>query len=899
VFHAAGVVRDSLIQIKTQSEIEDVFTPKVYGTMVLDELFEKEPLDFLLLYSSTSTIIAPMGQIDYVAANAFLNAYAQNQSTRKNRHTVAVNWGVWSEVGMAAEAATKMGFGPQSSDLNSPAIETKHSLFERRMTVIEKEHRTHVLTTHFSPQAHWLLDQHRTADGQALLPGTAYIELVRAALDECGEGGPFIIRDLFFLRALFVADGTSKNARIKLRTTQEGYQFQMQSECRFEDGTTGWERHAQARVLLTHLPQTKEIDLEQISSRCGVKIEDNNSTTLRSNQEDHLQFGPRWQVLRQIGYGDNEAFACLSLADEFCGDLEEYRLHPALLDLATGYAMELIEGYRDEEKAVNLWVPVSYGELRIYKPLTKSIRSWVRGRGENRITDDFARFDITITDDDGQVLLEVDELTIKKLEQSTDFADRPSPNSNELEMDKPDAGTGEVRQLSPSEQTFHHNLTQGILPREGIEAISRVLADTGRQQVIVTSLDLEGLIEETDAIAAVQTQTSSSKFSRPELESDFVEARDDVERTLVSIWEELLGVDQVGVQDSFFDLGGHSLVAVRLFAKIKQAFEVDYPISVLFEAPTIESCANLIKQEIGETKKKLSEVDTGSKTRHTHLVPMHPGSGGSLTPFFLVAGMFGNVLNLRHLAHLVGSDRPFYGLQARGLYGDQEPHLTFEDMAEDYIREIQSVQTEGPYLLGGFSGGGITAFEIARQLRATAQEVSLLVLLDTPLPQSPALSSVDRMSIHWQRLRAKGPSYFSEWAKNRYQWELQKFQNRFDKDNGSSQLFDFQSEDMEIAFRKALDAYDVEYQPLVVNLFRPKLDQVYSLGDGRTANSDRKLVFYDNGWTPYVDKVIVTEVPGDHDSMVLEPNVRVLAAHLREIIEAAESDRRSNNSMIG
>jgi acyl transferase domain-containing protein/thioesterase domain-containing protein/acyl carrier protein len=897
VFHAAGVVRDSLIQMKTQSEVEEVFTPKVYGTMVLDELLDKEPLDFLFLYSSTSTVAAPVGQIDYVAANAFLNAYAQNQSTRSDRHTVAVNWGVWNEIGMAAEAANKMGFGSKSDAAVPSQIEAKHSLFERRMTIIEKERRTHLLITHFSPQTHWLLDQHRTSSGQALLPGTAYIELIRAALAEYEEDGPFIIRDLFFLRALFVADKDSKRIRVKLRTSEEGYDVEFQSAYKFEDGSTGWERHAQARILLTRLPRAAELDIDNISSRCGVDCAKPSPVPLRSKQEDHLKFGPRWQVLRQMGYGDNEAFACLSLADEFSDDLDEYHLHPALLDLATGFAMELITGYNDGEKAANLWVPVSYGELRIHHPLEQSIKSWVRGCGENKVSDEFARFDVSITDDTGRVLLEVKELTIKKLENSLDFTEAPYPTSNEVEMDKPKTGTGEVRQLSPAEQAFHHNLTQGILPEEGARAIDYVLGDTSRKQVIVSSLDLNSLIEESDVIAAMQTQSSTSKFSRPELESDFVEARDDVERTLVTIWEELLGVDSIGVKDSFFDLGGHSLVAVRLFAKIKQAFEVDYPISILFEAPTIETCAELIKQEIGEVKAVLSGDDQVSKTRYTHLVPMHPGSGGNMTPFFLVAGMFGNVLNLRHLAHLVGTDRPFYGLQARGLYGDQDPHLTFEEMAEDYIKELRIVQPQGPYFLGGFSGGGITAFEIAKQLRNAGQEIGLLVLLDTPLPQSAPLSSVDRMSIHWQRLRSKGPSYFSEWARNRYQWELQKFQNRFDNDNKNTQPFDFQSELMEIAFRNALDVYSVEYQPFTINLFRPKLDQAYSLGGGRIANSDRKLVFDDNGWTPYVGRLEVTEVPGDHDSMVLEPNVRVLAAKLRDIIEIAESGVRSNASM--
>ena len=897
VFHAAGVVEDNLIQIKTQLEIEEVFTPKVYGTMVLDQLLEKEPLDFFLLYSSTSTVIAPIGQVDYVAANAFLNAYAQSNSSRKERHTIAVNWGVWNEVGMAAEAASAMGFGSQNIEQQSSVVEARSGLFERRMTLVEREQQTHILTTHLSPQTHWVLDHHRTIGGQALLPGTAFIEMIRSALSECGESIRFVLRDLFFLRALFVEDGAAKNVRIKLRTTEEGYHVEIQSECRFEDGSVGWERHAQARILISQLSSVENLNLGKIAERCGIDNDETSGIALRSRQEDHLNFGPRWHVLRQVGYGCGEAFASLALDKEFSGDLEDYLLHPALMDLATGFAMELIEGYASTEKAENLWVPVSYGELRIFKPLKRSIKSWVRNRGSNSVDEEFARFDVTITDESGQVLVEVEELTIKKLDRDTTLGDRPSPTSNEVEMEKSVAGTGEVRQLSPSEQAFHHNLSQGILPSEGIDALRQVLQSGSRPQVIVTSLDLDGLVAETDAIASMQTKISSSKFSRPELDSEFIAPRDDVERTLVSIWEELLGVDQVGVKDSFFDLGGHSLVAVRLFAKIKQTFDVDYPISVLFEAPTVETCATLIKREIGEAKQESNDAPVSSKTRFLHLVPMHPGSGGQLTPFFLVAGMFGNVLNLRHLAHLVGTDRPFYGLQARGLYGDHEPHLTFEEMAFDYIKELRTVQPQGPYFLGGFSGGGITAFEIAKQLLGVNEKIALLVLLDTPLPQSPPLSSVDRMSIHLQRLKKKGPSYFSEWAKNRYHWELQKFQNRFEGDSSSAQPFDFQSEAMEIAFRKALDAYKVEPQNLDINLFRPKLDQAFKLSGGRIASSNREIVYHDNGWSPFVDRVYVTEVPGDHDSMVLEPNVRVLAAELRYLIEAAESSNSVGSSM--
>ena len=258
-------------------------------------------------------------------------------------------------------------------------------------------------------------------------------------------------------------------------------------------------------------------------------------------------------------------------------------------------------------------------------------------------------------------------------------------------------------------------------------------------------------------------------------------------------------------------------------------------------------------------------------------------------PFFLVAGMFGNVLNLRHLAHLIGADRPFYGLQARGLYGDHAPHETFEEMARDYLAELRTVQPEGPYLLGGFSGGGITAYEMARQLRAAGEEVGLLVFLDTPLPKSPPLSSVDKATIHLQRLAQRGPGYLASWVSNRVRWEMARLRRGAERNGHAEDPMHFRSQEIEAAFRRSLDRYELLPFDGDATLFRPKLDESYRLAGNRVANAMRELVWTDNGWTPHVRALRVYEVPGNHDSMVLEPNVRVLAARLRACILAAEA----------
>jgi thioesterase domain-containing protein len=330
---------------------------------------------------------------------------------------------------------------------------------------------------------------------------------------------------------------------------------------------------------------------------------------------------------------------------------------------------------------------------------------------------------------------------------------------------------------------------------------------------------------------------------------------------------------------------------------IKNGFQVEFPISVLFEAPTIAKCAELITRARGDAQAQ-GQADAAPKTRYTHLVAMHPGEGGPNPPFFLVGGMFGNVLNLRHLAHLIGVDRPFYGLQARGLYGQQEPHETFEEMAEAYLEELRSVQGKGPYFIGGFSGGGYTAYEMAQRLVAMGEEVPLLVLLDTPgslLPEP--LSMSDRLRVQWQRLEKQGPGYIAEWAQARARWELGKLRRRFEEPELVSQN-EFHNDAIEAAFRRALSRYTVKPYSGRVVLFRPKLTPAYVLGPGRQLNHQREYIYPDNGWSKHASRVEVFEVPGDHDSMVLEPNVRTLASRLRRLIDEVSAEAQPSQEPL-
>jgi thioesterase domain-containing protein len=207
-------------------------------------------------------------------------------------------------------------------------------------------------------------------------------------------------------------------------------------------------------------------------------------------------------------------------------------------------------------------------------------------------------------------------------------------------------------------------------------------------------------------------------------------------------------------------------------------------------------------------------------------------------------------------------------------------------MAEDYLREVRILQPEGPYLLGGFSGGGVTAFEMAHQLRAQGEEIAGLIMLDAIPPTRPQPGWLDRARIQWQRLTRQGPAYAARWARNRLRWELEKRQPRVARELTPAE---FRSGEIEVAFREALVHYRMRAYAGKISLFRPPLDASHRLFGGRVGNAQRELVDPENFWRPWATgEIDVQVVPGDHDAMVLEPSVRVLAARLRPVLEAAQ-----------
>ncbi|ARV60046.1 non-ribosomal peptide synthetase [Nostocales cyanobacterium HT-58-2] len=223
--------------------------------------------------------------------------------------------------------------------------------------------------------------------------------------------------------------------------------------------------------------------------------------------------------------------------------------------------------------------------------------------------------------------------------------------------------------------------------------------------------------------------TSNGKLDRRALPSpslsnfseshNYIAPRNDIEQQLAEIWAQILDVHPVGVRDNFFELGGNSLLAIHLIAEIEEKFGKDLPLSELLTNPVIEDLAKILQTA--------SNIFNNSP-----IVPIQPK--GNKRPFFCVHPAGGHVFCYFNLARYLGREQPFYGLQAQGFNGEEEPLSRVEDMASLYVKAIQTVQPEGPYQIGGWSFGGVVAYEVAQQFYKQGHEVSLLAILDSYVP---------------------------------------------------------------------------------------------------------------------------------------------------------------------
>lgn len=351
---------------------------------------------------------------------------------------------------------------------------------------------------------------------------------------------------------------------------------------------------------------------------------------------------------------------------------------------------------------------------------------------------------------------------------------------------------------------------------------------------------------------------------RPELEDTFIAPRNELEIQLTKIWRKVLGMPTIGIRDNFFEVGGHSLIAVRLFAEIEQTWGKNLPLATLFQAQTIEKMADILMEKAWVAP-------------WSSLVPIQPN--GSKPPLFCIHPIGGNVLEYYPLADYLGAEQPIYGLQSLGLDGKQPPLNCVKEMASHYIKELVAVQPHGPYAILGYSFGGLVAFEIAQQLLATGQEIALLAILDLKSPNLPKArpSFAKSIDIHFKNLGQLPNREKIKYIRDRIDYRLT---NKFDyKEFLIESLAGVAPPSAEL-----LDIIDANFQAIRAYSIRPYAGNA-TLFRCQVQTLDYALSA-DLGWSELIaGNLEIFNIDSIHYGMLREPSIKVIAEKLKLCLE--------------
>lgn len=618
VIHAAGVLDDAPLLSCNAEKVRSVMDAKVLGARALVEALEGAEPTLLMFFSSVSAVIGAPGQIDYAAANAYLDALARGHSSCGRRRVISVGWGAWRDVGMAAELAGDTTYG-DSFDAGT-SVELDHPLLDRRSESLDGS--VHFETDFFVGR-HWMLDEHRLRSGGYLIPGSGYVETIRAAHALLSQD-PFALDGLVFLKPFRVDEGEKRTMRVSFTPRDGAWNVVV---CGRQEVGMPWIEHATGRVGSAE-PRTEPAEsLPALIDRIGRPSRDERAP------HPFMDFGPRWANVSGSVETNDEALIVHALSDSFARDVMDVALHPALLDMATAGAQHMVPGL---DRATDFMVPAGYGRLRMFAPMSSEVTSHVHLR-QTDADAGLASFDVTIFDSAGRVAVTIHEFSMLRLRsdsfdgtagdgQSPDWlrdAIRPTEGVEVLRrlLANPTAShvlvaTRPIDQLSAESKRLQARPTRRVPARrdnvrvpipevasalESHEAVREAAAigtrETGEAARVVAFVAYEAGKQATvselrryvrkmlgaewtpqnftemidlprRADGAISHESLRDPFATTD---DFVAPRTPVESTIAEIWVELLGLDRVGIHDNFLDIGGHSLVGIRVLSRIHQS----------------------------------------------------------------------------------------------------------------------------------------------------------------------------------------------------------------------------------------------------------------------------------------------------------------------------------------
>ncbi|MFC4870611.1 amino acid adenylation domain-containing protein [Negadavirga shengliensis] len=343
------------------------------------------------------------------------------------------------------------------------------------------------------------------------------------------------------------------------------------------------------------------------------------------------------------------------------------------------------------------------------------------------------------------------------------------------------------------------------------------------------------------------------------------------EKLVAGVWEEALGIDRVDITDNFFEIGGHSLVAVQVMARLEQIYRVKLPLSILFKYPTVQKLACALKTGQFGVKEWNALVPIKTTGKNTPLYIVH-GGGLNILPFYTVA---------KHM----DEEQPVYGIQAKGLDGIEKPSTTVEAIASQYVEELLKQNPDGPYILAGYSLGGIIVYEMAKQLEGLGKKVEDLILFDAYAYQSDHRERWEIRMFNLIRheigkrifdisLWTRHPHIFKRVKKGSFRRKVNRIKKllRIKVETGETDMIKTFKK-VESVYKDACKEYIITRRNVTVHLLKARIQTSY-LPDPAYM-----------GWTPYVDKVHVWEVEGEHIDMLSPQHAKQFAQTLQKVIK--------------
>lgn len=557
VIHSAGAAGGGVIALKTKQMSDDVLKVKTRGTLLIDEIFGIDKLDFVVYFSSLTALLGESSRVDYCSANTFLDNYAFYRNQIKPGSTFSINWDSWSKVGMAARWKETQALTRKKLYLNEKS-------YIPDLHLVSRDEVEEVYQIGFDGHTDWVYKEHRVA-GQWTIVGTFLLDVfTRYALLKYPDEVP-VISDVYFLKPLFVANNEHPNIRVYARPDNGRMKLNI-SVLDITRNADKWDVVATATVGAEKKTAPQTVIPDQMAAGLGGKAIDRQMfEAVEKEGHEVLRYSPRWLNIKTTYRNGNRFIVEQELNEEYAGDFGYFTIHPSLLDTTVA---SLFAEYTDDP-----FLPFTYQTVKVYGRFTPHIYALVDVVTEPEKGGRTAVFDLHLYNEKGELILEANKYALM--------------NMGDNKIAKPE-GTEKTEE---AEKVF-------ILPEEGTAVFDRILHYGNGTNVIVSPYNVLKTIHDMndEAEEKEEVEEEITTYDRPDLSTDYVEPTNEIEKMIAKIWGQILGIGQIGLNDNFNELGGNSLLVVQAVSNISSAFNIQLPVDAFRDGVTVKSLAENVME---------------------------------------------------------------------------------------------------------------------------------------------------------------------------------------------------------------------------------------------------------------------------------------------------------------